>query len=137
MKNKNPKSPLTDSNSELRTKPQSQLMRQDAPHYYEVKIPNHPNGVPQMHCGKLRDAESLLEKYPDATMTKIYLPHPPQTVDVPHVSIAPDPELPTRDIVVNMDGGVGGSWEEVEYVEIKGQKLELQQSELPIADYDS
>ena len=49
MKNKNPKSPLTDSNSELSTKPQSQLMRQDAPHYYEVKIPNHPNGVPQMH----------------------------------------------------------------------------------------
>ena len=46
-------------------------------------------------------------------------------------------QLPTRDIVVNMDGGVGGSWEEVEYVEIKGQKLELQQSELPKADYDS
>ena len=41
------------------------------------------------------------------------------------------------DIVVNMDGGVGGSWEEVDYVEIKGQKLELQQSELPKADYDS
>ena len=41
------------------------------------------------------------------------------------------------DIVVNMDGGVGGSWQEVDYVEIKGQKLELQQSELPKADYDS
>ena len=90
MKNKNPKSPLTDSNSELSTKPQSQLMRQDAPHYYEVKIPNHPNGVPQMHCGNVKDAESLLEKYPDATMTKIYLPHPPQTVDVPYISVAPD-----------------------------------------------
>ena len=137
MKNKNPKSHSMDSSSELSTKSQSQLRRQDFPHYYEVKIPNHPNGVSQMHCGNIKDAERLLEMYPDATIEKIYLPHPPQTVDVPHVSIAPDPELPTRDIVVNMDGGVGGSWQEVEYVEIKGQKLELQQSELPIADYDS
>ena len=99
MKNKNPKSPLTDSNSELSTKPQSQLMRQDAPHYYEVKIPNHPNGVPQMHCGNVKDAERLLEIYPDATMTKIYLPHPPQTVDVPYISVAPDLELPMRQIL--------------------------------------
>ena len=101
MKNKNPKSPLTDSNSELSTKPQSQLMRQDAPHYYEVKIPNHPNGVPQMHCGNIKDAERLLEIYPDATMTKIYLPHPPQTVDVPHVRVAPDLELPCNKSFLN------------------------------------
>ena len=106
---------------------QSQLVRQDAPHYYEVKIPNHPNGIPKMHCGNIKDAERLLEMYPDATIEKIYLPHPPQTVDVPHVSVAPDLELPTRDIVVNMDGGVGGSWEEVEYVEVGGEKLPTQQ----------
>ena len=37
-------------------------------------------------------------------------------------------QLPTRDIVVNMDGGVG-SWKEVETIEIKGQTLELQQSD--------
>jgi hypothetical protein len=80
-----------------------------------------------MHCGNIKDAERLLEMYPDATIEKIYLPHPPQTVDVPHVSVAPDPELPTRDIVVNMDGGVGGSWEEVEYVEVGGEKLPTQQ----------
>ena len=113
---------------QLSKKKQSELVANDPPHYYEVKIPNHPNGVPQMHCGKLRDAESLLEKYPDATIEKIYLPHPPQTVDVPHVRVASDPELPTRDIAVNMDGGVGGSWREVEYVEVGGQKLETQQS---------
>ena len=35
-------------------------------------------------------------------------------------------QLPTNDIVVNMDGGVGGSWKEVNYIEINGQKLELQ-----------
>ena len=99
MKNKNLKSPLMDSNSELSTKPQSQLMRQDASHYYEVKIPNHPNGVPQMHCGNVKDAERLLEIYPDATMSKIYLPHPPQTVDVPYISVAPDLELPMQQIL--------------------------------------
>ena len=36
-------------------------------------------------------------------------------------------QLPTRDIVVNMDGGVGGSWEEVEYIEVNGQELPTQQ----------
>ena len=77
----------------------NQLKRQDAPHYYEVKIPNHPNGVPKMHCGNVKDAERLLEIYPDATMTKIYLPHPPQTVDVPHVAVAPDFELPMQQIL--------------------------------------
>ena len=85
--------------SELSKEQSKSLARQDAPHYYEVKIPNHPNGVPQMHCGKLRDAERLLEIYPDATMTKIYLPHSPRTVDVPHVRVAPDLELPMQQIL--------------------------------------
>ena len=75
------------------------IVSQDAPHYYEVRIPNHPNGVPKMHCGMKRDADSLLEKYPDATVEKIYLPHPPQTVDVPHVRVAPDLELPMQQIL--------------------------------------
>ena len=100
----------------MKIKKQDSIVKSDQPHYYEVKIPNHPNGVPQMHVGNIKDVERLLELYPDATVEKIYLPHPPQTVDVPHISIAPDPELPTRDIAVNMDGGVGGSWKEVEYV---------------------
>ena len=39
-----------------------------------------------------------------------------------------------KDIVVNMDGGVGGSWEEVPYIEVNGQKLQLQQFELPKVD---
>ena len=100
----------------MKIKKQDSIVKSDQPHYYEVKIPNHPNGVPQMHVGNIKDVERLLELYRDATVEKIYLPHSPQTVDVPHVSIAPDPELPTRDIAVNMDGGVGGSWKEVEYV---------------------
>ena len=81
---------------QLSKKKQSELIAQEPPHYYEVKIPNHPNGVPQMHCGMKRDADRLLELYPDATVEKIYLPHPPQTVDVPHVAVAPDFELPMQ-----------------------------------------
>ena len=96
---KNQRKHSTDSNSKLNTRSQSQLMRQDAPHIWEVKIPNHPNGVPQMHCGLKKDADRLLELYPDATMTKIYLPGPPQTVDVPYISVAPDLELPMQQIL--------------------------------------
>ena len=43
-------------------------------------------------------------------------------------------ELPTRDITVNMDGGVGGSWkveEPGQYIVVQGQKLQIQQSDLP------
>ena len=125
MKNKNQKSLLTDLNSDL--------VRPDMPHYFEMTLPNGS----KRHCGTLKDVECVLSIYPDAVYAKILLP-PPQTVDVAHVSLAPDPQLPTKDIVVNMDGGVGGSWEEVEYVEVGGQKLEtqqrLQQSELQPID---
>ena len=75
------------------------LVKTDSPHYYEVKIPNHPNGVPQMHVGNIKDAERILEMYPDSTIEKIYLPHPPQTVDVPYVRVAPDLELPMQQIL--------------------------------------
>ena len=86
----------------LRKKEQG-LVKTDLPHYYEVKIPNHPNGVPKMHCGMKKDADRLLELYPDATVEKIYLPHPPQTVDVPHVAVAPDFELPMQQSLPQSD----------------------------------
>ena len=69
---------------------QSELVAQELPHYFEVKIQNHPNGVPQICCGKEEDAILMCERYPGSTWEKIYLPHPPQTVDVPHVAVAPD-----------------------------------------------
>ena len=34
------------------------------------------------------------------------------------VDVTPAKQLPTRDIVVNMDGGVGGSWREVSLLRI-------------------
>ena len=82
----------------LRRKEQG-IVKTDLPHYYEVKIPNHPNGVSQMHCGMKKDADRLLEMYPDATVEKIYLPPPPQTVEVPYVKVAPDLELPMPQII--------------------------------------
>ena len=78
---------------------QTQIVTTESPYIYEVKIPNHPNGIPQMHCGNIKDAERILETYPDSTITKIYLPHPPTTVDVPHTIMDPDLELTEQKIL--------------------------------------
>ena len=78
---------LKDSNSDL--------VRTDIPHYYEMTLPNGS----KRHCGTLRDVECILSIYPDSIYAKILLPHPPQTVDVPHVSVAPDLELPMQQIL--------------------------------------
>ena len=73
----------------------SNLVRTDIPHYYEMTLPNGS----KRHCGTLRDVECILSIYPDAVYAKILLPHPPQTVDVPHVRVAPDLELPMQQIL--------------------------------------
>jgi len=78
---------LKDSNSDL--------VRTDIPHYYEMTLPNGS----KRHCGTLRDVECILSIYPDAVYAKILLPHPPQTVDVPYVRVAPDLELPMQQIL--------------------------------------
>ena len=73
----------------------SDLVRTDIPHYYEMTLPNGS----KRHCGTLRDVECILSMYPDAVYAKILLPHPPQTVDVPHVAVAPDFELPMQQVL--------------------------------------
>ena len=88
---KNQKNHLKVSNSEI--------VRAEMPHYYEIKFVNHPNGLEKVHCGTIKDVERMLEMYPDAIYSKILLPHPPQTVDVPHVKVAPDLELPMQQIL--------------------------------------
>ena len=85
--NQNQRSLLTDSNSDL--------VRTDIPYYYEMTLPNGS----KRHCGTLRDVECILSIYPDAVYAKILLPHPPQTVDVPYVRVAPDLELPMQQIL--------------------------------------
>ena len=87
MRNTMLRNHLKDSNSDL--------VRTDIPHYYEMTLPNGS----KRHCGTLRDVECILSMYPDAVYAKILLPHPPQTVDVPHIRVAPDLELPMQQIL--------------------------------------
>ena len=96
--------------------------------YYSVF---DPNAINIADSGIERDAVNLMHtrnKYWDGH----YFTFNPLPGDI--IDVSNGKQLPTRDIVVNMDGGVGGSWQEVEYVEIKGQKLELQQSDLKEVD---
>lgn len=46
------------------------------------------------------------------------------------IDITPPPALPTNEIVVNMDGGVGGSWKVEEPKQLKEGQLKLPESEL-------
>jgi len=87
--------------------------------YYSVF---DPTGKKIADCGSIKDAVNLIGTRGDGhyyQFKPIY-----ETVEV---KLLERPKLPTKDIVVNMDGGVGGSWEEVEYIEIEGQKLPIQQ----------
>jgi len=85
--------------SELSKEQSNSLVGQDAPHYYFVRIPQPSPCCGIRCCGTRRDLENVLQLYPDATWEKIYLPTPPQTVDVPYVTIAPDLELPMQQIL--------------------------------------
>jgi hypothetical protein len=70
----------------------------------------NPRGEKIADCGAERDALFLVHsrnKRWDGHYYSFY-PLPGDIVDV-----TPTKQLPTRDIVVNMDGGVGGSWREV------------------------
>ena len=79
-------------------KQQGELVPQEHPHYYHVDLKNHPNGLKQLHCGSLRDAERSVELNPGSTYHKIYLPGPPDTVDVPYITIE-DQRLPIQQIL--------------------------------------
>jgi len=87
--------------------------------YYSVF---DPTGKKIADCGSIKDAVNLIRTRGDGhyyQFKPIY-----ETVEV---KLLERPKLPTKDIIVNMDGGVGGSWEEVEYIEVEGQKLPTQQ----------
>ena len=83
--------------------------------YYSVF---DPTGKKIADCGSIKDAVNLIGTRGDGhyyQFKPIY-----ETVDV---KLLERPKLPTKDIVVNMDGGVGGSWGEVEYIEVESKKL--------------
>ena len=67
----------------------------------------NPRGEKIADCGAERDALSLLHNRNRRWEGHYYtfVPLPGDIVDV-----TPNNQLPTHDIVVNMDGGVGGSW---------------------------
>ena len=64
------------------------------PHYYEVT--RGPDW--KRHCGTLKDVECILSIYPDADVKQVFPPNP-TTVDVPHIRVAPDQELPMQQIL--------------------------------------
>ena len=94
--------------------------------YYSVF---NPRGQKIADCGSEKDAVSLLGMRNRRWEGHYYsfIPLPGNVID-----ISSDRQLPTKDIVVNMDGGVGGSWKEVSDEEFDvmfpDQKLSTQQS---------
>ena len=72
--------------------------------YYSVF---DPTGNKIADCGSLRDATNLIGMRGEGHYYQ-FNPYPGEIVDMEPF---PRNQLPTRDIVVNMDGGVGGSWE--------------------------
>ena len=83
----------------------------------------NPRGEKIADCGIERDAVNLIGMR-NARWDGHYYQFTPLPGDIIDVS---DKQLPTKDIVVNMDGGVGGSWKEIDCIEINGQTISLQQ----------
>ena len=96
--------------------------------YYSVF---NPRGEKIADCGIERDAVNLIGMRNHRWHGHYYtfIPSPGDIIDVSNK------QLPTKDIVVNMDGGVGGSWKEVDYIEVNGQKLPMNQAEPFIPDF--
>ena len=66
-----------------------------------------PSGKKVADCGSLQDATTLVAMKGDGHYYQ-FTPFPGDIIDLSFGK-----QLPTRDIVVNMDGGVGGSWKEI------------------------
>ena len=82
-----------------------------------------PNGKKIADCGQLRDALNLVGMRNRNWDGHYYQFRPIyDTIDMSSPKL-----LSSTDIVVNMDGGVGGSWKEVKYIEVGGQQLPTQQ----------
>lgn len=95
--------------------------------YYSVFNPDK-NKIAD--CGSERDAIFLIHSR-NKTWDGHYYTFNPLPGDI--IDVSSNNQLPTHDIVVNMDGGVGGSWtveEEPAHIVVGNQKLYLQQSNL-------
>lgn len=75
-------------------------------------------------CGDFEDARMIM--YMDAPNREIVKNKPLMS---PVIDVEIPKELPTNEIVVNMDGGVGGSWEVRESEKLPQIKLPDRQAE--------
>ena len=71
----------------------------------------NPRNEKIANCGWERDAVNLMNMR-NARWEGHYYQFTPLPGDI--INVIPTKQLPTKDIIVNMDGGVGGSWKEVE-----------------------
>ena len=74
---------------------QSELVKTDAPHVYEVR---DEDGNRYRHCGTMVDVKKILERHPRYAYHKIYL-KTPQTVDVCYDVMDPDLQLNSQNIL--------------------------------------
>ena len=81
--------------------------------YYSVF---NPRGEKIADCGNERDAVSLMSSR-NRRWDGHYFMFNPLPGDI--VDVSSPRELPTTDIVVNMDGGVGGSWHQLPESELE------------------
>ena len=83
-------------------------------------------GKKKCDCGWEIDAMNMVARNPDElTYVRSNNHLMGQVIDV-----TPPPALPTNEIVVNMDGGVGGSWKVEEPKQLEEGQLKLPESEL-------
>ena len=83
----------------------------------------NPRGEKIADCGILRDAVNLVNMRNNRWDGHYYQFKPTyQTIDLESL---PQNQLPTNDIIVNMDGGVGGSWKEVQLPNTQQEPLDL------------
>ena len=92
--------------------------------YYSVF---NPRGEKIADCGNERDAVNLIGMR-NARWDGHYYQFNPLPGDI--IDVSNGKQLPTRDIVVNMDGGVGGSWKEVSEEEFD-ELFDLSKQKLP------
>ena len=78
-------------------------------------------------CGSFEDARMVMHlDGPNREIVKN------KTLMSPVIDVEIPKALPTNEIVVNMDGGVGGSWKVEEPKQLKEGQLKLQQSDAEV-----
>jgi hypothetical protein len=85
-------------------------------------------GKKKCDCGWEVDAMNMVAKNPtELTYVRNNNHLMGQVID-----ITPPPALPTNEIVVNMDGGVGGSWKVEEPKQLEEGQLKLKESDAQV-----